>query len=282
MAKYVTGMKISSRKGDYCPFHVHSHIQVVYHTGSGVTKTRPKGGPPMTLRFSKGDAIVYPPGWEKDNTAISDSSDYCVLIDARGQEAERFKEALAIRCIASPYALFEMGELSSPPISMSEDRRRELDLRAGALLAALGNEILESSGRSISKAEQLVRQALRTVEESLSVIRTAQEIAEAVGVSPDYLRHLFKAHSGITLAGHVAKARLSRATTLLLHSNMPLKGIAAACGYSSERHLCHVIREAYGTTPNGFRQAERKAGRTRRGLRGFDPDSAEFKSVKCI
>ncbi len=254
MARYVTGMKIAVEKGGYCHFHAHGHTQIVYHTGAGSTRTRYCGGQLRTLQFSKGDAIVYPPGWEKDNKADSAGMDFSVFLDAEGIEKEWVQEAYAIHGVSSPYALFELGELSSPDLSSPETRRREYGLRASALMEALHNESVESGEQPSSRAGLLVKRALRAVETGLPAIKTAKEIAMAVGVSPDYLRHICKAHAGSTLAKLVAKARLARASTMLSHSSLTLKEIAIACGYSSERHLCQVVRKAYGLTPNAFRR----------------------------
>jgi len=162
--------------------------------------------------------------------------------------------------VLDSYVIRELVALSSPQHLADPGQRQVLDLRCLALCAAL-----EQEGRTHavvatrSPGERHAREAIRHIETRLEEIANVADVARAVGVSGEHLRHLFVRHAGKTLSSFLTEARIRRAAELLAHSRMPIKAVATACGYSNERYFCTVYHKATGLSPGRWR-LKRMAG----------------------
>jgi AraC family transcriptional regulator len=83
---------------------------------------------------------------------------------------------------------------------------------------------------------------------------TIAGLAAEMGMSRRHLGRLFKASTGSTLQDYVADARLSRVQALLLHSDLPLKAIAAQTGLSSANYLAAAFTRRMGMSPGAYRR----------------------------
>lgn len=83
--------------------------------------------------------------------------------------------------------------------------------------------------------------------------QTVDQIAEAVGLSPNYLSAQFKNELGVTVAEYVAEKRIEAAKNMLRYSNFPYDEIASILAYSSQSHFIQVFKKAVGCTPREYR-----------------------------
>ena len=83
---------------------------------------------------------------------------------------------------------------------------------------------------------------------------TIAGLATEMGISRRHLGRLFKAATGTTLQDYVAAARLARVQELLLHSDLPLKAIAARAGVSSANYLSAAFIRSMGVSPSDYRR----------------------------
>lgn len=86
---------------------------------------------------------------------------------------------------------------------------------------------------------------------------TLGDLADAGAVSREHLCRLFATATGRGPMETVRAARLDRAAVLIARSNLPLKAVAAACGFGSAFHLSRRFAEAYGLPP---REVRRRVG----------------------
>ena len=93
----------------------------------------------------------------------------------------------------------------------------------------------------------------RDLAESLDL----QAVAAEVGMAYETWRRRFRAETGTSPYAHRASRRLEAATDLLVHTGLGVRDIAAATGFSDERHLIRRFREHTGLTPRAFRDAGR-------------------------
>lgn len=90
----------------------------------------------------------------------------------------------------------------------------------------------------------------RYAEHGLSV----GDIADEVGVSPDYLARLFKARVGHSPIEHLNKCRIDRARHLMAHSpNLSIYEVGYECGYASASRFARWFRRFSGSVPSQFR-----------------------------
>ncbi|CAN7301948.1 AraC family transcriptional regulator [Terrabacter sp. LjRoot27] len=82
-------------------------------------------------------------------------------------------------------------------------------------------------------------------------------VAEEVGMTYETWRRRFRSETGTSPYAHRAARRLEAATDLLVHTGLGVRDIAAATGFSDERHLIRRFREHTGITPRAFRDAGR-------------------------
>jgi len=82
---------------------------------------------------------------------------------------------------------------------------------------------------------------------------TIEYLAEAVYLSPNHLRTLFKDYTGFTVLEYMTKVRMERAAELLRDTGMKIHEISSHVGYESASHFCSVFLKKRGVTPNQYR-----------------------------
>lgn len=106
--------------------------------------------------------------------------------------------------------------------------------------------------------DEQVAKALRYIWDHLEHPLTVDEIAGNVGVSRATLGRLFRKHMRRTIIDEIASNRLEKARELLALGKLPVKEVAAACGFSTPNYFNNVFRKATGATPRKFRLATAK------------------------
>ncbi len=83
---------------------------------------------------------------------------------------------------------------------------------------------------------------------------SVEEMAEAVHLSPNYLRSLFKESMGQTILEYVTDYRLIKACELLKDKTLRVKEVGRMVGYENESYFGTVFSKKYGVTPNEYRK----------------------------
>jgi AraC family transcriptional regulator, melibiose operon regulatory protein len=82
------------------------------------------------------------------------------------------------------------------------------------------------------------------------------EIAQAVGLHPNYAMTLFKKTVGLTLADYLTRHRLDTAQTLLLSSDQDIANIAFASGFGSLSRFYEAFGRRFGMSPGRYRRGQ--------------------------
>ena len=80
------------------------------------------------------------------------------------------------------------------------------------------------------------------------------EIARVVGVSRNYLSHLFKRHCGVTVTEFIHRTRMKKAEALLMGGGLTVSEIAYTVGYQNYRDFHRNFVKYEKTSPKKFRQ----------------------------
>jgi AraC-like DNA-binding protein len=150
---------------------------------------------------------------------------------------------------------------------LREDRERAVLLEIEARLLRLASSLppFEPSTRhfkrrtatvepaGLSKAEQIACFVAQHYLEPL----TADEIARAVRLHPNYAMNLFKRVFGTTLTGYVAQHRVSHAQRLLVTTNEKIVSVALGSGFGSISRFNDVFRRTCGCSPREYRAQHR-------------------------
>jgi AraC family transcriptional regulator len=106
--------------------------------------------------------------------------------------------------------------------------------------------------------EGLTTAQLRLVDEYLSGNLTSEvslrSIAAAVGLSRHHFARQFRAATGSSVHDYVLERRLERARILLRRTRIPLRDVAAQCGFADQSHMTRIFRQRLDTTPARYRQ----------------------------
>jgi AraC-like DNA-binding protein len=85
-----------------------------------------------------------------------------------------------------------------------------------------------------------------------------QETAQAVHLSPGYLSQLIKKETGQSFVQFLTARRIAQARSLLLHSDLSIKEVAARCGFDDIGYFGRRFRKIEGCSPSEFRETVRR------------------------
>jgi AraC-like DNA-binding protein len=141
-------------------------------------------------------------------------------------------------------------------VAQAEIQARLLRLSATlpARKAPLAKKHQESTpDPSLSRADQIACYIAQHYAEPI----TADQIAKAVGLHPNYAMGLFRKAFGTTMVDFLVQHRLSHAQRLLVTSEKSVIEIAAAAGFGSLSRFNEAFKDACGCAPRDYRKAHR-------------------------
>jgi signal transduction histidine kinase/ABC-type sugar transport system substrate-binding protein/AraC-like DNA-binding protein len=119
--------------------------------------------------------------------------------------------------------------------------------------AALLRKILEPGEDLPQPTSILVKAAVAYLHQNYASPVTRQEIAQAVGVSPNYLSRIFRQEVGISAWDCLNRFRIRKARELLLDSTDTITAIATQVGFNDSAYFSRVFRKLTGQTPQSYR-----------------------------
>src|SRR5580704_10486841 len=107
--------------------------------------------------------------------------------------------------------------------------------------------------RALDARVSLIQELLDNGRQSLDL----DQLSARCNLSSSRLQHLFKQHTGTTLARYSKQAKLVRARKLVEESFYTVKQIAAIVGFSDISHFVRDYKLRFGQTPSGTRRLSR-------------------------
>jgi DNA-binding LacI/PurR family transcriptional regulator/AraC-like DNA-binding protein len=80
------------------------------------------------------------------------------------------------------------------------------------------------------------------------------KLADAVGISEDYLSRIFHREIGMSLWEYLNYYRVFMAVELLIHSGDTIAQIVDKTGFQDQAYFCRVFKKIYGKSPNWIRK----------------------------
>jgi AraC-like DNA-binding protein len=153
---------------------------------------------------------------------------------------------------------------STPELGLDFDRFAE-DHRWVDTLSRLERLLEESVDHFIASREthssdrraELAEDARRYIEEHLTESTLcADEVAESLGISTNYLRNLFKRHIGDSVYDYINTRRVDLAKERLRSGDLSVKAVVERCGFSNYTYFFTVFKKHTGTTPKQYLRNE--------------------------
>lgn len=113
--------------------------------------------------------------------------------------------------------------------------------------------IRKSTSNEIPAASLPIQQAIDYLNAHFLEKVTLDELAKQLSFSTNYLGMLFKNQMGCSFNQYVNTLRLKYACSLLLSSDMTVKEVAFASGYSSVEYFMYVFKRKMQMTPGEYR-----------------------------
>ncbi|MFN4179786.1 MAG: helix-turn-helix domain-containing protein [Armatimonadota bacterium] len=122
------------------------------------------------------------------------------------------------------------------------------------------SDLLRPMGSPLAvKAFKVLSPVLRFIEDHLSDSLSVEQMAQLTMFSPRHLRRLFHQTVGMSPKRWLLERRLQRAATLLTQTDLPVKTVAAECGFEDLPHFNRAFRLRFGQSPSQYRRAVLKA-----------------------
>lgn len=113
---------------------------------------------------------------------------------------------------------------------------------------------LQSTDTNIpqQKTTDIILEYIRRNSENISGL---DDIANSVHISKQYLCHIFKKETGVTVSDYLNSIRINKACEMLRQSNDSITQIAISCGYNSTPYFCRVFRNIMKVTPKEYKKS---------------------------
>lgn len=98
-----------------------------------------------------------------------------------------------------------------------------------------------------------LRKLQRYIEAHLHDALSIGRLAEQVGMGTWAFSRAFKEATGSPCHQYLVSARVKRAQSLLGKAHLPLREIAAQCGFSDQAHMTRLLKAHLGVTPHQLR-----------------------------
>lgn len=254
------------RKNLYVKPHFHKDYELVYYLkGKGISHYKPDvyrviANDGMSLyvaedlnddcahlEFQEGSFIVYPPLTTHDESHIGERGSVMVLgfrLDMQDPPLPLFARTdstlLIKNCLLK--IIHENKEKQSNYTLMLDTLSTEL--------AIMLNRLVATQNQS---STDIMEQAIRYIDDYFVSYIDLDALAQSIGYSPDYFRHLFRKTTGCSPKQYIQQKRLSHAMQQLQHTDIPLAAVAKNCGYEDYPQFSAFFKKKVGVSPSDFR-----------------------------
>ena len=112
-----------------------------------------------------------------------------------------------------------------------------------------------AAGRARSVAESIAQTAVQYLQDNLAQPLEVRDVAAQVNLSERQLSRIFRKATGASILTYLTRLRMDRAMQLLLHSELPIKQVAAAVGYPDTHYFTTLFGRYTRTTPAAYRRS---------------------------
>ncbi len=113
----------------------------------------------------------------------------------------------------------------------------------------------QKSGRDV------VQSTIHYIRQNIDSDILVSELAERVGMNPEYLTRIFKKTTGYSLKKFIDNEKMEAAKMLLTTTNLPVTIVSERVGYANYSNFTRSFKQIVGYTPTEFRGAAKIPGK---------------------
>ena len=125
------------------------------------------------------------------------------------------------------------------------------------MLNILGRMAESDRERHAGTGAGYVRSALRYLHDHYEEAVMVSDIADNLGVHPNYLQRLFKKNMGMTITSYLNQYRIKKACMLLKSTQLGVADVAEYVGLGNRQYLTRVFKSTMGVSPKDYRQIQK-------------------------
>ncbi len=135
------------------------------------------------------------------------------------------------------------------------NRRIFSDIAASGILSEMIVYLIRNSPENASAAvPQIIQRAAVYINTNFREHISLSALARQLSVSANYLGCLFKKHLGTSFNEYLNNIRLRYACNLLMTSELSVKEIAFASGYSSVEYFSYIFKKTMSLSPGAYHE----------------------------
>ena len=123
----------------------------------------------------------------------------------------------------------------------------------GALLDAL-RDVAERLEREKAECVDFIEAARAYIESNLYQNISVTDVAEHIGINPEYLTRLFRKKTGFNVKEYIVNEKIESAKHLLRSTDLPVTIVSSQVGYGSYSNFTHAFKQLVGVTPMEYRK----------------------------
>ena len=127
-----------------------------------------------------------------------------------------------------------------------------------------GQTVVErESTRALPPAAELVRRALRFIDQHAVEGISARDVVAHLGVSRRLADLRLRQIEHVSLGKLIAQRKLDAVAERLVRTDHALRRIASACGFATLKHLQRMFKARFGESMTSYRAAHRRDNRAK-------------------
>lgn len=237
---------------DHVIEHSHNVYELVYYKdGTGITRLGNIAWP-----YEAHSAVLIAPGELHDETALTPSNVAICRFQIKDND-------IVLRSTFIPTVGTNSENLERLLSSLCAERKERLQYY-DSMIHLLLEELVYVLRRMLDggrKADTVVDYLKLLLEKNYSNGTRLDVMAETVGYSYEYIRHLFKQSTGQSPYQYLLSVRVSAAKELLISTDMPVNQIALNSGFSSASGFVNAFKQYTLMTPLEYRRLFTEHGR---------------------
>lgn len=182
-----------------------------------------------------------------------------IIIGDMSTDNGRQHKYMAVSCItlATRYAI-EGGLDETEAYNFSDNFIRTIDTMDSSvhIIEYIAEKIIELTNLVAANSRRLkysphIRKCMSYINKNLHKKIGVPDIAEACGLSEDYISHLFKKEVGENLSTYILRQKLELSKTLLFEG-VDSSEICYTLGFCSQSHFISSFKKEFGITPREY------------------------------